>query len=69
MPVMGPSDRQDDADRAFEEIAALLKTNYGVSDIREEETWGLCKVQFNQQRRKLRQALREVFKYDSYNSF
>ena len=66
---MGPSDRQDDADRAFLEIAALLKTKYGVSDITKEETWGMFSDEFNEHRKKFLDELREVFRSDSYNSF
>jgi len=69
MPVMGPSDRQEDADLAFQEIAELLKLKYGVSDITKEETFGVCSDEFNEHRQKLLVELREVFKLDSYNSF
>jgi hypothetical protein len=69
MPVMGPSDRQDDADQAFKEIAELLKTKYGVADITKDETFGMFSDEFNEHRQKFLKELREVFKLDSYNGF
>ena len=66
---MGPDDRQDDADRAFVEIAELLKSKYGVADITKDETFGMFSDEFNEHRQKLLAELREVFKRDSYNSF
>jgi hypothetical protein len=69
MPYMGPSDRQDDADKAFVEISELLQKKYGVSDIRLNEDFGFFKKDFNYSRIKLRDALREVFQWDSFNGF
>jgi len=69
MPVCGPSDRKDDADKAFKEIAKLLCTKYGVTDLTQEETFGFFRKEFNDHRQKLLTELREVFQWDSFNSF
>lgn len=69
MPCMGPDDRQDDADRAFDEIAVFLQKKYGVQDIRVDDKFGFFSDEFNVSRIQFRDALREVFKLDSYNGF
>jgi len=69
MPCMGPSDRKDDAEQAFKEIAKLLTSKYGMSDITQDETFGMFKKEFNDHRQKLLEELIHVFQWDSYNSF
>lgn len=68
MPVMGPSDNKENAEKAIAEIAALLKTKYHI-DINKEETWGIMSDYVNNVHAKLKEVLFEVFKYDSWNGW
>ena len=65
---MGPGDQKKEAQEAFVEIAKLLRREYGV-EIEDPETFGICKKQYNEAVAKLKTALEEVFKLESYNSF
>ena len=68
MPVMGPDNNEENAGKALKEIAELLKTKYHI-DIDKVEDWGICSDDVNKANKTLKEAVYEVFKYDSWNGW
>jgi hypothetical protein len=68
MPCAGPGENKEGAENAIKEFAVLLKTKYQI-DIDKEETYGMCSKQINFWNKKMKEAIYELFKYDSWNGF
>jgi ribosomal protein S6 len=68
MPVMGPDSNRENAELAIKQITELLKTKFHI-DIDKVEDWGICRVDVNKSNKSLKDAIYEVFKYDSWNGW
>jgi hypothetical protein len=67
MPIMGPDLRTDDATRAFEEIFKLLQKKYNIND--PDKAGGMFQKECKASKKKLKKALLELFKHDSFDGF
>ena len=67
MPCMGPDNREDTADKAFEEIFKLLQKKYGIND--PDKSGMMFQKECKKAKIKLKKSLRELFKYDSWDGF
>ncbi len=59
---------REEADQFIAEMEVILKEKWRI-DITTPETFGICKDEYNNSVQDLKDAIREVFKFYSYNGW